>query len=190
MCSTLVGGVLAASLLAAPARAADPDTTLLTGYNLTSWTQKDGIESPLIFSLAQDSVGYLWLGTETGALRFDGVRFVPWESLAAIPNPAASVRTITVLRDGAMWFGLGEPGGIIVLRNGTVRAYGPKEGLPDGIVMSIVEGNDGTVWAGGRFGLHRLAGDRWQRADDGLPPGIVNALLVDGDALVVAATGG
>lgn len=182
--------MLAASLLAAPARAADPETTLLTGYNLTSWTQKDGIESPLIFSLAQDSLGYLWLGTETGALRFDGVRFVPWQSLAAIPNPSASVRSIFVSRDGAMWFGLGEPGGIVVLRNGTARSYGPQEGLPDGIVMSIVEGSDGTIWAGGRFGLHRLSADRWQRADDGLPPGIVNALLADGDALFVAASSG
>lgn len=183
-------GALAAALLAPPARAADPDSTLLTGYNLTSWTQKDGIESSLIFSLAQDSIGYLWLGTDTGALRFDGVRFVPWQSLATIPNPTTSVRSICVSRDGTLWFGLGEPGGIVALRNGTARSYGRQEGLPEGVVMAIAEGSDGTMWAGGRFGLHRLAGDRWQRADDGLPPGIVNALLVDSGSLVVAAAEG
>lgn len=44
--------------------AADAVPSLLSGYNLTSWAQKDGIPSPLIWALTQDRVGYLWLGTE------------------------------------------------------------------------------------------------------------------------------
>ena len=107
-------------LCAAGVYAADPPA-LLSGYNLTSWTQKDGLTNALIWSVEQDAVGYLWLGTDAGALRFDGVRFVPWEALAPVPAPSVSVRTIATARDGAVWFGLGEPGGIVVLQGARVR---------------------------------------------------------------------
>lgn len=187
--SSLVVCALSAFVIAPPALAADP-ATLLTGYNLTSWTLKDGIASARIWSLAQDSIGYLWVGTDAGVLRFDGVRFVPWDTLASIPNPGASVRSICVSRDATVWFGLGEPGGIVSLRSGVARTYGTNEGLPEGIVMAVVEGADGTIWAGGRFGVYRLSSDQWRRADDGLPPGIVNALSVDGDGLIAATSTG
>ena len=164
--------------------------TLLTGYTLTSWTQKDGIPSALIWAVAQDPVGYLWLGTDSGALRFDGVRFVQWDTLASLPSPSASVRSICVSRDGTIWFGLGEPGGVVALRNGVARRYASGEGLPDGVVMALAEGADGTLWAGGRFGLFRFVDGGWQRADEGLPPGLVTDLFVDGDALVVGAAAG
>ena len=184
-----VTGVCVLALLAAlRARADEPVPSLLNGFNLTSWTQKDGITAPLIWSLAQDDTGYLWIGTDGGLLRFDGVRFVRWEELASIPNPQASVRSLCAARDGALWFGLGEPGGIGVLRNGSVRMYGIADGLPPGVVMSLVTGREGTLWAGGLFGVFRLVADRWERSVEGLPPGLVNALFVDPDGSLLAAT--
>ena len=138
--------------------------------------------------MTQDEVGYLWLGTDAGILRFDGVRFVPWDELASVPNPRASVRALCATRDGALWFGIGEPGGIGVLRNGVIRMYGESDGLPAGLVMALVEGPDGVLWAVGRFGALRLAGDRWERSDEGLPPGAVYELRFDPDGALYAAT--
>ena len=179
---------LMALLAATPGGAADGVPSPLGGYSLTSWAQKDGISSPLIWALTQDRVGYLWLGTDAGILRFDGVRFVPWDELAPIPNPRASVRALCATRDGALWFGIGEPGGIGVLRNGAVRMYRDTDGLPAGVVMALVESPDGVLWAVGRFGAFRLVRDRWERSDDGLPPGMVNALVIDPDGALYAAT--
>ncbi|HUR36135.1 MAG TPA: two-component regulator propeller domain-containing protein [Vicinamibacterales bacterium] len=187
--SRLGAGALSMTLAAASVTATDPPT-LLTGFNLTSWTQKDGLGSALIWSVVQDDVGYLWLGTDSGALRFDGVRFVPWERLAHIPTPAVSVRTICVASDGTLWFGLGEPGGIVALRNGQARTYGVEDGLSEGVVTTIAQEPNGTLWAGGRFGLRRLVSDRWQPADPGLPAGLVNELLVADNAVIVATAGG
>lgn len=164
--------------------------SLLTGFNLTSWTQKDGLNSALIWSVIQDGRGYLWLGTDSGALRFNGVRFVPWDTLAPVPKPNASVRSMLAASDGTLWFGLGEPGGIVALKDGRVRSYGAADGLPEGIVTTIVEQRGNGVLAGGRFGLRRLAADRWEAADQGLPPGLVNQLLVEDDAVIVAAADG
>ncbi len=178
---------LLASQPAASARAQDVHV-LLTGYSLASWTQKDGLSSSLIWALAQDRAGYLWLGTDAGIMRFDGVRFVAWDAFATVPSPTASVRSLCVTRDGALWFGLGEPGGIGVLRDGRVTMYGAAEGLPAGVVMALAETPDGTLWAGGRFGVYRRAADRWARGDDGVPAGFVNALLTEADGTLTAAT--
>lgn len=134
-------------LLATGASAAEAPT-LLSGYDRTSWTQKDGLASPLIWSVAQDNIGDLWLGTDAGALRFDGVRFVPWDTLAPVPNPSSSVRSLCVSRDGTIWFGVGEPGGIVALRNGVARSYGTRDGLPEGVGVGLAETADGTLWAG------------------------------------------
>jgi signal transduction histidine kinase/ligand-binding sensor domain-containing protein len=187
--SGLVAAVLSAQLGATGLFAAD-GPTLLSGFNLTSWTQKDGLASPLIWSVAQDQVGYLWLGTDAGALRFDGVRFVPWDTLGSVPNPSASVRSVCVARDGTIWFGLGEPGGVVSLKNGLVHTYGSAEGMPEGVVMTLAQGPDGTIWAGGRFGLYRLSGNRFEPGPGGLPSGTVNALFIDGDGMAVGTSSG
>src|SRR5215469_2577525 len=48
-------------------------------YAHTAWKFRDGFTKGTIVSIAQTPDGYLWLGTEFGLLRFDGVRSVPWQ---------------------------------------------------------------------------------------------------------------
>ena len=49
----------------------------LTQYTHTAWTARDGLKGSTR-SIVQTPDGYLWVGTEFGLVRFDGVRFVPW----------------------------------------------------------------------------------------------------------------
>ena len=51
----------------------------ISQYAHTAWTVRDGFFKGVINSIAQTPDGYLWLGTEFGLLRFDGVRAVPWQ---------------------------------------------------------------------------------------------------------------
>jgi len=48
-------------------------------YAHTAWKIRDGFPKGIIQSIAQTPDGYLWLGTEFGLLRFDGVRSIPWQ---------------------------------------------------------------------------------------------------------------
>ena len=75
----VIGATVAAGLFAwgPPAFALNPALDV-SQYSHTSWRLRDGFSNALIVSFAQTVYGYLWLGTEVGLLRFDGVRFVPW----------------------------------------------------------------------------------------------------------------
>src|SRR6266566_2727900 len=48
-------------------------------YAHTAWKVREGFTKGLINLVVQTPDGYLWLGTESGLLRFDGVRAVPWQ---------------------------------------------------------------------------------------------------------------
>src|ERR1051326_4977234 len=71
-----------------PVWALDPGLSI-TQYIHVSWTHEEGIALPGINALTQTTDGYLWLGTDTGLLRFDGMRFFPWQPPAGeeLPEP-------------------------------------------------------------------------------------------------------
>src|SRR5580692_11383700 len=74
-------------------------------YAHTSWKIRDGFSKGIIFAIAQTPDGYLWLGTDFGLLRFDGVKAVPWQPPAGEHLPSSSVLSLLASRDGTLWIG-------------------------------------------------------------------------------------
>ena len=153
-------------------RAADLPS-VLTEYSVASWGQKDGFPLGNTWAIVQDEDGYLWLGTDTGLFRFDGVRFVPWTAPQVEPPLRGSVRSLLVARDGSLWIGYGESGRAVRLRRGETRVYGEAEGLTRAALTALAEDPDGRIWAATGRGLYQLDGDKWTRAgaEAGLPEG-------------------
>lgn len=168
---------LAALLTSATVGATDL-RSVLTEYTLASWSEKDGLPDGSIYALAQDTDGYLWVGTSQGPYRFDGQRFTPFMALSPDDGPARQVRALLATRGGGMWLGFGAPGGVALFEGGRLRAYGPTEGLPSVAVTGLAEDAAGRVWAGTAAGLYQFDGARWTRwdRDRGLPDGAVGAL--------------
>src|SRR5205823_5443230 len=77
-------------------------------YAHTAWTVRDGSLKAAVWAIAQTPDGYLWLGTDFGLVRFDGVRFVPWQPPAGEPLPGGRIRCLFVARDGRLWIGADE----------------------------------------------------------------------------------
>ncbi len=153
------------------AQAAESDN-LLTGYALTSWTDGDGRPLGTVYAIAQDRDGYLWIGAEAGLLRFDGVRFTPWEALSDTPLPNLPASALCVARDGSLWVGFANGGGIRRIRDGQVRAADQPGGTL-GSVADLIEDHRGTIWAVSDNALYRLQSDHWERLNlvwDGREP--------------------
>ena len=51
----------------------------ISQYAHVAWTVRSGFIKGNTYTIAQTPDGYLWLGTEFGVFRFDGIRTTPWE---------------------------------------------------------------------------------------------------------------
>ena len=168
----VAGAALAALWLANPSPAGATDLrAVLTDYTVTAWGEKDGLPLGNTWALAQDQDGYLWLGTDAGLFRFDGVRFLPWSPPITTPPLAGSVRSVLAARDGSLWIGFGESGRIVRVHHGESRVYAESDGLPRGTVTGLAEDPDGVVWAASARGLFALRDARFHKvgAESGLP---------------------
>jgi signal transduction histidine kinase/ligand-binding sensor domain-containing protein len=164
-----------------------------TQFALTSWTEGDGLPANAIRALAQDSEGYLWLGTRAGLVRFDGVRFVVWDHDSDATQTENDITAVYAARDGSLWIGYGGAGGMSHLKNGRVAVYRPSDGVRQGYVQAIFEDRDGVIWAGGPGGLSRFRENHWEPvgAEDGLANESILSLYQDRhDTLWVGSAAG
>jgi signal transduction histidine kinase/ligand-binding sensor domain-containing protein len=115
----------------------------ISQYAHTTWKVGESFLDSRVLSIAQTPDGYLWLGTETGLLRFDGVRTVAWQPAAAGQLSGAEVLRLLVAADGRLWIGTSR--GLASWKDERVVVY-PE--LAGHIVAALAEGSGGTVWAG------------------------------------------
>jgi signal transduction histidine kinase/ligand-binding sensor domain-containing protein len=139
----VLGTVLAnLALVALPrAHALDPDRRI-SQYGHTVWRIQDGAISPPT-SIAQTTDGFLWVTTAQGLMRFDGVRFMPWQPPRGQNLPGTHFSAIFGSRDGSLW--IGTTRGLARWKDGQLRTYTDLE-YPAGI-FEIMEDDSGTIWA-------------------------------------------
>ena len=113
------------------------------GWARRVWQTDDGLPAANVTGIAQTHDGYLWLATQAGLARFDGVQF------EVVPIPVGRARPIirVLLCDHAENFWLAEDGGVIA-RFGPDRArvFTATNGLPDSLALQMVETRDYSVW--------------------------------------------
>lgn len=186
---------LAAAVLvcARPARGLDPAKTI-TQYVQTSWNNESGLPENSVHSLAQTKDGYLWMGTEEGLTRFDGVRFVTFTYHNSPGLPSNFIQTLVASRDGSLWVGTDsglshyEPSGT----PGTNRfvTLTTKDGLTGNTIQALCEDRNGALWVGTRMGLNRIVGGRVENwtSGHGLPDAGVNAIAMDAGGTIWVGT--
>jgi len=113
-------------------------------YAHTAWKVGEVLPSGLIRAIAQTPDGYLWLGTEFGLLRFDGVRAVPWQPPAGQHLPTSDIRSLQGARDGRLWIGTFR--GLASWKDGKLSHYPELDGQ---VIEALLEDREGTIWVAG-----------------------------------------
>jgi ligand-binding sensor domain-containing protein/two-component sensor histidine kinase len=175
-------GVLCAAFIAlgaVPAKALDPHTALAQ-YGYQSWQTDTGLPQNTVHAIVQGRDGYLWIATEGGLVRFDGVDFRAYTRANAPGLPSDLIDDLMEGHDGALW--ISTSGGLARQRVGKVEAFGPAQGIPATQVWRTFQDGRGVVWALTAAGLFRIDGERATRI-------ALNAGLTENSRMVAGADG-
>ena len=115
-----------------------------------SWQREQGLPQNSVRALIQTRDGYLWIGSDDGVVRFDGVRFVAFGLREALRGGA--VRTLFEDRRGALWIGTADSG-LTRWQEGSFTTFTTRDGLPANAITAIAEDKEGRLWVGTKTGL-------------------------------------
>jgi signal transduction histidine kinase/ligand-binding sensor domain-containing protein/CheY-like chemotaxis protein len=147
-------------LLGTPGTAAalDPGKAIAQ-YGRELWTTQHGLPHNSVRAFAQTADGYLWLGTQAGLARFDGVQFTSFDRFSTPELEHDHVLALAAGRDGSLW--IGTSGSLVRLKDGQFRRVTLPESPGELTVRAILEARDGTLWVGTQHGgLLRLQGSQ------------------------------
>jgi ligand-binding sensor domain-containing protein len=144
-----LAAVLLLSLLARGAPALEPGRPIAE-YGHRVWVSQSGLPQDAVNCLLQTGDGYLWIGTNEGLVRFDGVHFTTFDHTNAPELRRSAVRSLYEDREGALWIGS---------NSGVATSY--KDGrfthfpwrLGPGNVLAILQDHEGSIWFGTDDGL-------------------------------------
>ncbi len=118
------------------------------------WKTDDGLPQNSVTALCQTRDGYMWIGTEEGLTRFDGVKFATFNKTTTPAFKNNWVNELLEIRhsDGTSTLWIGTLGGLIRLEKGVFTCFTTKDGLPSNIIVCLAEARNGELWVTTRDG--------------------------------------
>jgi ligand-binding sensor domain-containing protein/signal transduction histidine kinase len=126
------------------ALALDPKRSL-DHYGHQAWRTDSGLPQNTIHSILQTRDGYLWLGTDGGLVRFDGIDFVTFDAENTPQFKSDTVSDLLQDESGTLW--ISTAAGLLSYRGGAFTAYTTAQGLPADTVWFSYEDHHHRVWA-------------------------------------------
>ncbi len=122
----------------------DPQRSL-EHFGHQAWRTDSGLPQNTVHSILQTRDGYLWLGTDGGLVRFDGIDFVTFD---AENTPQFKSDTVyDLLQDGPGTLWISTAAGLLRYRKGVFSAYTTAQGLPADTVWFSHEDRRKRLWA-------------------------------------------
>src|SRR5664279_2435667 len=122
--------------------AADTSTSQLL-FNV--WQVGEDLEQTPVTAVVQSHDGYLWLGTYTGLVRFDGVRVTVFDSATTPGLMNGRVTSLYEDTDGVLWIGH-ETGELTRMSGGEFRPMGRARGWVGSALEAISTDEHGDLW--------------------------------------------
>src|SRR6185295_16369194 len=128
----------------------------LSQFSHEVWLTEHGLPQNTVHAIAQTKDGYIWIGTEEGLARFDGVRFTVFDKQTTPQLKSNYIRALLADREGALWIGTAE--GLVRMLKGTFTLFTTSDGLPSNTIQAIHEDREGNVWVATATGLGLFKG--------------------------------
>lgn len=127
---------------AIPAWSLDPRKTIAQ-YAHEVWTTKNGLPEADVMAILQTRDGYVWVGSEEGLARFDGVNFTVFDHRNS-PLPNNRIQALLEARDGSLW--IGTENGLTRFKDRQFTNFTTRDGLRSDNIRGLWTGTDGTLW--------------------------------------------
>jgi ligand-binding sensor domain-containing protein/signal transduction histidine kinase len=157
-------------------------------YSHSVWRTENGLPQNTVRAIVQTRDGYIWLATDDGLVRFDGIRFVTFDRQNTPAMKSGVILTLFEDTNGALW--IGTDGGLLEYQNGKFVAYATKDGLANDRVTALTSDREGRLWIATPGGLSRLQNGRFvtYTTNNGLPSNSIGALFADSRGNIWAST--
>lgn len=152
------------------------------------WTYREGLPHNVVSRLLAARSGYLWIGTQEGLVRFDGVRFKVFTHLDTPGLAGNEISALLEDGEGRVWIGTSR--GLSRLRDG---AFETLDLGADAAVTALAPDGEGGLWVATEAdGVRRIRPGAPPRAErlEGLPDQRVLALAPLGRELWIGGYGG
>ena len=149
-------------------------------YIHDSWGKEQGLTGGAIYAIGQSSDGYLWIGTERGLVRFDGVNFTLIQRPISDAAPVGPVRGLIGDNQGNLWIRLEGPR-MLLYRDGVFEDPYTRLDLQDITFTAETSDYDQRIILSG-------LGDRTFRYGNGRLETILNGADAPGNVISIAAT--
>jgi ligand-binding sensor domain-containing protein/signal transduction histidine kinase len=181
--------VAAALLLLASTRtpALDPNRSLKE-FGHQTWVTENGLPQNTVQAIIQTRDGYLWIGTQEGLARFDGLNFTVFDKKSVPAFKSNDIRFLHEDQQARLWISTSY--GLVCFHNGQFTSFTENEGLPDNSVGPVVEDNSGNVWIGTAGGLTRFENGNFKTftTDQGLTRNVIQVLYARANGAIVVGT--
>ncbi len=144
--------------VALPLRALNPAENP-SDYIVGHWDTEDGLPHNSVKQLFQTHDGYLWIGTQQGLARFDGLRLTTFTNHNTPGLTGNQIVSLAETPDGSLW--IGTSNGLVRYRDGRFTPISKSEGVKNDVVNALCVAPDGSLWIGGRYGVTRWVGDKF-----------------------------
>jgi diguanylate cyclase (GGDEF)-like protein len=179
------------TMLAGAAAAAEGDAPRWSALADTLFTHHTDTEAGSGTAIIQDRKGFIWLGTQSGLVRWDGYHFRRYAAEARTPGslPDSFILSLHIDADGRLWIGT-SAGGLArydATHDSFIVSPSPS-GVKGTAVLSITGDGSGGLWVGTEGGLAHVDAHHLDQLTpiasaqtEGLPDAAVQAVLNDRD---------
>src|SRR5258706_2485776 len=142
--------LLLLSFACSQALALDPARDLFQ-FSQQIWLTETGLPQNTVHRITQGKDGYIWIATEEGLARFDGIKFTVFDKQNTPQLPSNNIRVVLEDRRGDLWIGTAD--GLVQMRQGKFTTYTTQQGLPANVIDSLYPDQQDLLWIATSAGM-------------------------------------